>query len=380
MMLKGSSSIPFLEDLINIVNGIKAMINIGKKATSFYNTKSLADVTRLARVEPITVVSKDLITVEYLPDILSTLLNIFAAYYLQAAALSARVDKTEIIKTLDRLNPDRDSSGFLYITESIKDVGTLVLENYKYKLPVALEAEDINGDEHPDYDSVSSSSRNLIPLTEVSNLAVGKIIEVTFETGEKDKTAFTLPMSIRLVPAILSNSSVNKILTLKVEDNSVVERYHSWRAGRIKFIQDLIFCQDLIDEHKKALMNDEAGTYSEIISRVNSAKKYGVITGNPSLVSASNLFVISEEVAAEVEASLGGKLSNPNIRKKAFENTYAMIIVVVDREWQRITIYTRGISSSANYSIKDIKLASKGKGVDIADILKSFTAGSPPTF
>ncbi len=378
MSTTGSTPIPFLEDVINFIAAIGKGIGLYNKATSFYDTKALSDVTRLARVEPITVVSKDLLNVDYMGDIMQSLLSIFTAYYLQALALTARIDRVEIIKALDRLNPDRDSSGFLLATESIKELRVLNEPSYKYRLPVSgnLAIEDI---EAADYNGQAGDKA----LTEVSNMAVGKVIQVTIKTSATDdaeEASFKIPVSIRLTPAVLSNNSISKILAVKKEDNTLVERYHSWRSGRIRFIQDLVLCQDLIDAHKKAIMEDEAGVYAEILRRVMSAKKYGMLTGNPSLVSASNIFVISDEVATELEAALGGKLHNPSIRAKAFENTYAMLILVVDQERQRVTFYTRGISSSADYSVKDLKMANKGKGIDIGDILKSFTSGSAPTF
>jgi hypothetical protein len=167
---------------------------------------------------------------------------------------------------------------------------------------------------------------------------------------------------------------------LKSEDNTLSERYHSWRAGRIGLIRDLILCQDLIDEHKKALMEDSDGVYSEIIKRVNNTKKFGIISNNPSLVSASNIFVISTDVAKEVERKLGGKLSSVSVRDRAFKNTYAMIICIVDKEWGRATFYIRGVSAGTDVSFKDIKAANKSKGIDPMDVMKSVLAGNPVSF
>ena len=381
MSITRSNAVPFLSDILDFINGAKDIINKYRTVRSYDETRSISDITKLARVEPITVVSKDLINVEYLPDVMQTLLNMFTAYYLQAIAISARIDKAEIIRTLDKLNPDRDSTGFFMSTESMKDYRTLNMESYKYRLPTSFNI-GLEDDVSPAVISKDDASQ---VLNEISNLAIGKVVEVTFDSGnKKDKddkgSKFSIPVTIRLTPAILSDISIMKILALKTDDNTLEERYHAWRAGRIRFIQDLILCQDLIDAHKKALMNDEAGTYSEIISRVNSAKKYGLLTGNPSLASASNIFIISEEVARELEGKLGGKLSKASIREKVFENTYAMIIAVVDREWQRITFYVRNISSSADYSVKDLKGANKNKGPDITDILKAMMGGSAPTF
>jgi hypothetical protein len=57
-----------------------------------------------------------------------------------------------------------------------------------------------------------------------------------------------------------------------------------------------------------------------------------------------------------------------------------MIIAVVDREWERVTFYTRGISSHTELSIDEIKAANKGKGPDISDIMKSYNMSASPSF
>jgi hypothetical protein len=128
------------------------------------------------------------------------------------------------------------------------------------------------------------------------------------------------------------------------------------------------------------MIGDETGTMLEIMRRVNNSKKYGLLTKNPSLVSASNLFVVTEEIARELEGKLGGRLTNFKTREQAFENTYAMVIVVIDREWQRVTFYTRGIQSYTDLSYKELKSVGKDKGPDIMDILKSLNTGHAPVF
>lgn len=142
----------------------------------------------------------------------------------------------------------------------------------------------------------------------------------------------------------------------------------------------MIFCQDVIDEYKRAMMMDDTGTMQEMIRRVNNAKKFGILTKNPSLVASSNLFVISEEVARSIESELGGRLSDPVVREKAFDSTYAMIIAVVNRDWKRVTFYTRGIAAGTDMSVNELKSASKDKGADIMETLKQFNMGMPASF
>jgi len=362
-----------------VANNIGKVINTGEKIASYQKDQSLSEFTRLTQVEPIAVISKDLINLEYMPDVMQSVLSIFTGYYMQAVSIITAIDSIKIIKTLDRLNPDRDSSGYLLTVENIS---TQLLSNYKYKLPAMEDAVDLfnsDKDRHSkDQSQAGYKVKTINDLNETSNLAVGKLVQVNFK--ESKDSEVSVNVRIRLVPVVLSNTGVEKIVVSKTDDISLSERYHAWRSGRIKFIRDLVFCQDLIDEKKKAIMNDEEGVYSEIIRRVNNAKKYGLLSSNPSLVSASSIFIISEEVARQIEIKFGGSLDSKRVMDKVFENTYGMMLVVVDREYDRVSFYTRGIHASSDFSIKEIKAANKGKGIDIGDVLKTFTMGQAPSF
>jgi hypothetical protein len=345
---------------------------------NYYTTKSLTEATKLTRVEPLTIISRDLINLEYMPDVSQTMLSIFSGYYLQAVSMLTQVNNVQVIRLLDKLNPDRDETGFL-LTErynpSSGNLRNLVLENYKHSLPI-----------HSNLALEGPSEDNVKFLNEISSLSAGKLlnVEICFNgntnNSENKPIHVTIPVSVRLMASVIPNPTITHLLAYKTEDNTAIERFHAWRSGRIAFFKDLMFCQDLIDEYKKAIIGDDTGTMQEIVRRVNNSKKYGLLNKNPSLVSASNLFIISEEVAREVENKLGGKLTNASIRKKAFENTYGMIIAVVDREWERVNFYSRGISGYSDFSIKEIKASNKGKGPDITEILKSFNLGSAPQF
>ena len=47
----------------------KLINDVRNNVTNYYTTKSLAEVTKLTRVEPLTIVSKDCVNLEYMPDI-----------------------------------------------------------------------------------------------------------------------------------------------------------------------------------------------------------------------------------------------------------------------------------------------------------------------
>jgi len=371
-------------------------------------TRSLSEVVQVANVEPLTIVSKDCLNLSYTSDILQSLLTMFSAYYLQAVTIMGSVDSVKVIRVLDKLNPDRKFNDLFIIAESSQEYVYKLPESFKYRLPtttnsVAFESErsrvkiamevgvnkildKTNVYDEYDYDEVKNPATNetvhgkdtILQLVQASNLAVGKVLSVkmSFEEGHQ----IEIPVTVRLATTVMPTESLVHLLTSKTDDVTFTERWHAWRSGRIRFIQDLVLCQDLIDEHRKALIKDKEGVYTEILNRVKRGKGFGFLANNPSLATASNLFVITEEDAKEIEKKISGKISNSKSRERLFKSTYAMIIAVVDRDWERVSFYIRGIDAGVNVSIKDLKPSSKDKGPDILDILKSLQAGQAPSF
>lgn len=350
-----------------VLNTISSLFKLVGKATK---QSSLIEVSSPARVEPICVISNDCVNLDYAPDVMQSLQSVFTAYYLQAVALTCNISAVKATKVLDRLNPNR--------SDSITKLGSGILlstESYKHKLPtlkMASEAVSIDN-------GTGVIGKDFSTITDLSNLSVGKLIEVTIK--DSDNQTIKVPISIRLMVNQLSDKNIEHLLGAATNDTTFMERYHAWRSGRISFIKDLVLCQDLIDEHKKALLTDKAGVYTDISQRASKHKRTGVFDDSPSLASASNLFVISEAVAANIESKLGGKLSSPKIRDKIFSAGYGMIIVVIDREWERITFYHRGLATSTTMGIRDIKAANKGSnGPDIMDMMKAYSAGTNISF
>lgn len=389
-----------------VLNTISAVWKTLVRADNATKQQSLANFTSAARVEPLAIISSDCIHVEELPMILQSVNSLFAAYYLQAISLIGTVDKVQVVKLLDQLNPTRDGVGKLanwagdavmgrISGESITEPDwRMAQESYKDRLPtsfntLAMEEETKKIKDGPQEEKTKNKdgivlddkSKNAIASTiELSNLSVGKLISVTITMNGQQ---ITLPISVRLLVNQIPDSSLEYLLTLPASDDGrlgFIERYHAWRSGRITFIKDLILCQDLIDAHKKALMKDTQGVYSEVVARANGHKIAGFVSGQPSLASASNIYVISDTVAEDIEDKLGGKLSNPHIRDKIFSTGYGMFIVVVNKTWDNVTFYIRGLASGSTLGFRDLKAAAKGTGPDIGEILKAYQLGNNVQF
>ena len=269
---------------------------------------SIADLTKLTRVEPHCIISKDCVNLEYMPDVMQTLLALFSGYYLQAIdILKLKILDVKVIKMLDSLNPNRDMTGIFAEAATLTNevYKNISVENMKFSLPTnrIISLEDSK-----------ETIKNIDTINELSNLSVGKLLNVSInlsqripkKTKESDLTngaidyedknyTITIPVNVRLLASVLPTSSAINLLTRNKEDDSVLERFYKWKAGRISFIKDLVLCQDLIDEYKRTLATDDDGVISDIFRRVNNSKKYGLITRNPSLNVASNIVVITSE-------------------------------------------------------------------------------------
>lgn len=213
-------------------------------------------------------------------------------------------------------------------------------------------------------------------LSELADLSVGKIFNVEITDGMHQ---MTLPVSIRLMASAIPSGTLAQILSMGSEDTSVKERYHGWKSGRLEFIRDIILCQDLIDQHRKNLMDDKSGIYNDILKRNRSNQLTTLLSGTPSVATASNIAIISTDVAEEIEASVNGRLKDFKTRQQIFKKTYLMILIVIDKQFDRVTFYHRGINHATELGVRDLKANNRGSGPDVSEILRAYQLGSAPS-
>lgn len=354
-------------------------LSLIRKVTDLWagaKSDSLIDYTQVGRVEPIVLIDADCLYSEHLSDVQQSLLSIFAGYYLQAVAVSTTVGKVDVMRQLDKLNPRRNPGD-----SAANTMGWLLAtESFKHKLPTPQDCvalEDASNNQEKDSESEFGLGRDTISnLKELSNLSVGKLLSVEITDGLHKAT---IPISVRLMASTLPTASLIHILALGNKDNSMKERFHGWKSGRLEFVKDLCFCQDLIDEHRKNIMNDKDGIYTNLLKRQRGNQLSTLVSGNPSVATASNLVIMSSNTAAQLELNINGKLSDFKSREKVFKVGYLMILVIIDENWGRVTFYHRGIPMPTEVSVRDLKAGNKGNGVDVADVLKAYSMGSSPS-
>ena len=384
------------------IGALSAVAQIAKKLSSMQKNDSVVQFTSALRVEPVTMIDKRLEHVDYMTDVLQTLLSMFCGYYLQAVACMTNVGQINVLKMLDALNPTRDpslaaASVVDAINGSVKP-SMLSMESYagaalprpsleSIKIPAGTKAALLLKD--PDSaarrkDMHGSVSGKVDPLDkafkaahEATNLAVGKILEVNIESnGAKGR----FPIAVRLATSIVDTDVLIHILGSSGHDNSFSERRHRWKAGDLQFWRDLVFCQDLIDEQRKLLLKDKSGVMAELNRRRSMNSAAALASGTPSVGSASAMVVIDRETAIELERANLGQLSDATFRSKIFNDSLTMLMVVVDRDREVVTIYTRGIQLPSRHSVRELKSSNKGGGPDVGEILKAYRLGQSPVY
>ncbi|MGF6603696.1 hypothetical protein P3T23_008450 [Paraburkholderia sp. GAS448] len=398
------------------LSAISAIIqNINLLAKQGARHDSLVAFTQAARVEPLVLVDTGVLFDDVLPDVMQSLSNIFAGYYLQAVSLNSTIGNAKVASVLGTFNPKREFGASDVIAGASSFAAKAhhmmtAAEAYRDRLPtnwstgIALEAQVKAGGGarplDPDDEKFNRMKREnemqrlerekverqritasfgedaLSTLKENVNLSVGKIFEVTVK--HEDRTV-TVPVSIRLVVNTIPTDQLIRVLSPGDEITSSKERYHGWRAGRLAFWKDLILCRDLVDAHRKNLMADGDRLYANIVAKERKNAFAAIFHGNPSVASASNMAVMSASTVSMLEQELNGRFADFQVRQKIFERTSLMIVAVIDREWARVEFWHRGIPEVSNLGFKDIKGYSKGSsGPDVSEILRAYSMVSAP--
>jgi hypothetical protein len=356
---------------------------------------SLVEYTKSTRVEPIVLMDRNVSMLPYATNILYSGSYAVSAYYLQAIALSVKVGKIDPVALLDKLNPSRDASE--NAAQSLAGIFNHGIEGYQGRLPsfaqkttLVTSMESFSNDvadaykkerarDNKNRTTMSPSADIAKEINQAQNLSVGVMLNVELES---DGSRAKIPVNVRLITSPVAPSTIVNIIGQATGvEKDTTERYYNWTAGQLATIRDMIFCQDLADKHRNTLIEDKSGIYKEMNRRKSQNKLSTMLSlgKRPSVATASNILIITKETANEIEAALGGRLTNERIRDKIFEATMLMLIYVVDTRYEMLTMYTRSIALPSEIPIKSLKSNDK-KAPDMLEMFNALRAGQPPRF
>lgn len=389
-------------------SGFDSALNLVRNITLTYkNTagdgSSIADIGKLGYVEPITLVASTVKTMDAKTrfNIEHGILNYYASMYVRAMGLLAtRGIDTNILKTLDSLNPDRDLATVTAAITSESSNGLVKLNSDRERVTntkkyLALEALDFgrvkNGvisTESTNYaaseveavPSVDSGLKVNLDVFEKDQYTVGKVIDASFQVGDRLGQTVTLPIVIKLGNMIVPSEVIQNIVTMNEDSIRIGARFKDALSGRISFIKDFILANDLIEKQRTTMMKDPSRAYEALLARVNSSKFYSILSRNISLSTISGILIMTEVENNAIKRELGGDLTNRITRKKVFDNSSVMIIAVIDREWEQVSVFIRGFDDYSTIPFSGFSDAKNTSSDAIQEIVKTMSMGKIPSF
>jgi len=381
------------EGFLNFVRDIAEFLDT---AESYMGQKSLIDVTKHFRVEPLLVIDQSAMQLDYIHELALGMQGIFAGYYLAAVEAETNIDGVKVSDKLAPLNPNRkvDLTALSYQDSVNSAMG------YDFRLPryehfqfdaskvnqysrgcYSVEADGGKSSKAPSTPpsggGVTGNKDDNLKLIDADSLSVGRLYDVTLRGTQQTATA---KVAIRVISKIVPQSTAALLFsTSNILDHDMKFRLMGALSGRLDLFKDMVLCADIMKMHRNASIKDHTGVYDEFIARKNSATIAGLLERNPSLAVASNLAIITAETARQLEVKHMDKLSNPKVREALFGPSSLMILAVVDPDYDRITYYHRGISQGSTVSRRDLEKSNRAGGPNPTDLMKAFLQGHAPS-
>lgn len=406
--------------LDTLISGTIQFLQKYPKLARSTTSNSMTQYTKSTRSEPITMIDSSLSSMEELPDLMMTLTSIYAAMYAQSfsIAINQEIGDVKVLQTLDQINPNRSKMEGVLALASGFSVGN---ESMQLKLPdyrnptvstesvISFEAsgpktrvstknrgahgaltngvntgkwvttEDDDGNKTTEWvESELDKASHAADIDSVSkfmsNMSTGILFEVSVDA---DGRSVKIPISVRLLANKMAPDIMVSLFTAAVKNRTAKERYREWRAGGLSLWNDVILCKDILRENRKNLIKDSSGMFSEVLRRKSSNQIVGALSGNPSISQISNILIVSDDTVNAFERESGKKIKNSGTRDLIFNNTQTLILAVVNRTRETVTLYYHDISVPTTVTYRDLKGSSgKGGAPDVMEIIKAFQMGN----
>lgn len=371
------------------------------------NAKSMTQYTKSTRSEPITMIDSSVASMAEMSDLMATLTSIYAAMYAQSfsIAINHEIGDIKVLQTLDKINPNRSKmEGVLSLAAGLES-NTMSLPDYVNQIKTPNTVVSFEKDNRYDVgdanDNWQSAAKNTLKkvgkgdrrygdnedatksggaktesITKfMANLTTGIMFEVTVNADNNRKV--DIPITVRLLANKMPSNILVNLFSAAVRNQTAKERYREWRAGGLSFWNDVVLCKDILRENRTNLIKDSSGMFSEVLRRKSSNQVAGALSGNPSISQISNIVIVSNETIDLFERETNKKISQERTRDLIFNNTQTLILAVVNRTRETVTLYYHDISVPTTVTFRELKKSGgDGGGPDIMEILKAYQMGN----
>ena len=268
----------------------------------------------------------------------------------------AKDDAEELFREFKKKNVDR-------MEKVSKAEAAKMFEEFKKNNPVNFKGSSVDDNFlNKNIPGLIQRSINLEIVTEIEGM----------------KHIVSIPVIVKLHIIYTPISNILTMLEPNSSDKSYSSRLDEYKAGAIS-LSDLVFASDLIKDYKKNKLNDKDKLLDMINNRSMSAHAKGIYGKGIGFENFYNMLIVSETDKVLIESHLKGKLKNDKYKAKLLEQAKALMVTVVDRDYERVTIMTKDIHGKSDMTFKALSKKG-GKNDDLTDIFKSLVANKNPVF
>lgn len=214
------------------------------------------------------------------------------------------------------------------------------------------------------------------------SLPTGRILNIPMLTD--NKVGFNLQLLVQLFPFFVNSDVAQAFIDLNFTP-SFRRRYTELAAGEISFFKDFLFSCDLRQKRMKAILNDKSGGLVDMINKQKNAVAshwYNLFKNvNAAKINIANtILIFNKSTIDKTVNKLGVDLKNYRDRKKFFDKSYCMMLILVDQMYNEVTTYYNGIEAVSTFKYEQIKRESKKDSTDLISIMKAYAQGLAPKF
>lgn len=424
-----------LSDIFKAIDDVNEaqheVANTYGKARTEAETVSLFQFAKQSIISSRVFIEETLVDEVVLNDIMRNLINLYSGMVITAVGLNTVVrgtttakDVLGIVGTEDYPAPILDHNALVdqYILGAR---ATHLSAHSKAKLQVTNpspstntsstdDGTTTNGVQHKDEVSHTNSihagvSANTVKLeTREGNLPCARLLQLDIDTGamqsnknedSDDKkfksTSVAVNVLVQLRPKFVPSEVARAFVDLNFVPPKEL-RYLQMQTGEISFFKDFLFCQDIRNRRRKALLADKSGVLSDMLdAQANSLKRHfdkmatsglkltrfdGMFNGNNSANIANTILVFDKRSFDQACSASGVNFDNDKVRSEFFSKTYAMILVIVDTSFGRVDMYYNGISDKSSFTFRQLATNARAETTDLVTIMKNYASNTAPRF
>lgn len=221
----------------------------------------------------------------------------------------------------------------------------------------------------------NNAQSNAKDINDMQNLAVGKLLNVSLS---RDNVKADITMLLKPTLVGLRSTSIAAIAGISKKPTSFRERWIAfWDRDQIQSAWDWISCRDLVEAHRRHLVEDTTGYYEQTYKKNKNNQISSLLTGEFSVGTVANTWIISDMTAARIEATIGSRLSNKRARDKFMAESGCMTLIVYNPDYQRVFLYNHGLDDVSEITMQYLKKKSDSPNFDM-DVFKLMSQGSAP--